>query len=333
MTRRTSFKPALIHVAAVLILVRAAVLSAQPEAPRNWTPQQQWFHDARFGTFIHWGVYSTLEDGEWVMNNRGMTVAEYEKLPPQFNPTQFDAAEWVALAKAAGAKYITITSKHHDGFAMFGTKQSNWNIVDRTPWGRDPLKMLADECHRQGIKLFFYYSQLDWHNPDYYPLGRTGHTAGRPPGGNWSKYLDYMAAQLIQYLVRAAGRDANFLLNVGPLPNGKVQPEFVERLKGVGAWLAKNGESIYGTRGGPFAPRSWGVTTRRGNRIYVHILDWQDKALVLPKLAEPIMSARLLASGDAVKVIEADYGTVLQLPESAGDPVDNIVLIETQHAH
>ncbi len=442
MMRRTSFKPALINVAAVLILVRAAVLSAQPAAPRNWTPQQQWFHDARFGMFIHWGVYSALEDGEWVMNNRGMTVAEYEKLPPQFNPAQFDAAEWVALAKSAGAKYVTITSKHHDGFAMFATKQSNWNIVDRTPWGRDPLKMLADECHKQGLKLFFYYSQLDWHNPDYYPLGRTGHTAGRPPGGNWSKYLDYMDAQLselltgygeiggvwfdgwwdnpaadwrlqqtyalihrlqptaligsnhhrspnpredfqmfekdlpgqktaefnaesqvgklpletcdtinnawgynvkdqhykstdqlIQYLVRAAGRDANFLLNVGPLPNGRIQPEFVERLKGVGAWLAKNGESIYGTRGGPVAPRSWGVTTQRGNRIYVHILDWQDEALVLPKLARPIRSARLLASGDAVKVIEADYGTVLRLPESASDPVDNIVVIETQQAN
>jgi alpha-L-fucosidase len=140
-------------------------------------------------------------------------------------------------------------------------------------------------------------------------------------------------AQLIQYLVRAAGRDANFLLNVGPLPNGKIQPEFAERLKGIGAWLAKNGESIYGTRGGPIAPRGWGVTTQRGNRIYVHILDWQDEALVLPKLARPIASARLLASGDAVKAIEADYGTVLRLPASAADPVDNIVVIETRQAN
>jgi len=140
-------------------------------------------------------------------------------------------------------------------------------------------------------------------------------------------------AQLIQYLVRAAGRDANFLLNVGPVPNGKIQPEFAERLKGIGAWLAKNGESIYGTRGGPIAPRSWGVTTQRGNRIYVHILDWQDEALVLPKLARPIRSARLLASGDAVTVIEADYGTVLRLPASAADPVDNIVVIETRPAN
>ena len=97
-------------------------------------------------------------------------MAEYEKFAPQFNPTEFSAAEIVALAKSAGMKYITITSKHHDGFAMFGTKQTNWNIVDATPYGKDPLKQLAEECRKQGIKLFFYHSQLDWHNPDYYPL-------------------------------------------------------------------------------------------------------------------------------------------------------------------
>ena len=98
------------------------------------------------------------------MNNEKIPVAEYEKLPPQFNPTEFNPAEWVAMAKDAGMKYITITSKHHDGFAMWGTKQSDWDIVDRTPYKKDVLKMLADECHRQGIKLFFYHSQLDWHN-------------------------------------------------------------------------------------------------------------------------------------------------------------------------
>src|SRR5438552_2775588 len=89
-----------------------------------------WFQDAKFGMFIHWGVYSVLGKGEWVMNNDKIPVREYEKLAPQFNPNGFDAAEWVALAKAAGMKYITITSKHHDGFAMFATQQSKWNIVD-----------------------------------------------------------------------------------------------------------------------------------------------------------------------------------------------------------
>ena len=127
-------------------------------------------------------------------------VVEYEKFAPQFNPTQFNAAEIVALAKSAGMKYITITSKHHDGFAMFGTKQNKWNIVDATPYAKDPLKQLAEECRKQGIKLFFYHSQLDWHNPDYFPLGRTGHSAGRPEGGDFNRYLEFMDAQLTELL-------------------------------------------------------------------------------------------------------------------------------------
>jgi alpha-L-fucosidase len=136
--------------------------------------------------------------------------------------------------------------------------------------------------------------------------------------------------QLIHYLVRAAGYDSNFLLNVGPMPNGKIQPEFVERLKAMGEWLAKNGQSVYGTRGGPIAPRPWGVTTQKGNVIYVHILDWQDSALLLPKLARPVQSAGMLGTGDKVEVVDADYGTVLKLPASAKDPVDNIVVLKTR---
>jgi alpha-L-fucosidase len=114
------------------------------------------------------------------------------------------------------------------------------------------------------------------------------------------------------------------------MPSGKIQPEFVERLTALGAWLAKNGESIYGTRGGPISPRPWGVTTRKDNTIYVHILDWQDRALLLPKLGKQIESAAMLGTGDKVEVIEADYGTVLKLPASARDPVDNIVEIKTR---
>ena len=168
------------------------------------TPQnlasRQWFQDARFGLFIHWGVYSVLEDGEWVMNNRKIPVAEYEKVPPKFNPVNYNPADWVALAKAAGMRYITITSKHHDGFAMFDSKLTDWDIVDRTPYKKDVLKMLADECHKQGIKLFFYHSHLDWHHPDYYPRGRTGHNSERPESGEWHRYLDFMDGQLRELL-------------------------------------------------------------------------------------------------------------------------------------
>ena len=129
-----------------------------------------------------------------------MRVSDYERLPSQFNPQNFDPTAWVALAKSAGMKYITITSKHHDGFAMFDSQVSDWTIVQRTPYKRDVLKLLADECHKQGIKLFFYHSQLDWHHRDYFPRGATGHSSGRPESGVWSKYLDYQNAQLRELL-------------------------------------------------------------------------------------------------------------------------------------
>ena len=119
--------------------------------------------------FIHWGVYSVLGDGEWVQNNQSIDKATYQKLPAFFNPISFNPAEWVALAKAAGMKYITITSKHHDGFAMFDSKLTDWDIIDRTPYRKDVLKMLADECRKEGIKLFFYHSQLDWYQDNYFP--------------------------------------------------------------------------------------------------------------------------------------------------------------------
>ena len=404
-------------------------------APEN-LKAREWFQDARFGMFIHWGVYSVLGDGEWVMHNRRMTIAEYEKLAPQFNPTEFNAAEWVALAKEAGMRYITFTSKHHDGFAMWHTRQSRWNIVDATPYGKDVIKMLADECHKQGIKLFLYHSHLDWHHPDYYPRGRTGQYSGRPESGNWYRYLDYLDAQLkelltnygpiagiwfdgwwdkpdadwrlqktyslihrlqpaalignnhhrrpfegedfqmfekdlpgrnttgfrtetqisdlpletcdtinrswgynakdnryksvpelIQYLVRAAGYNANFLLNVGPMPNGKIQPEFVERLRGMGQWLRENGESIYGTRGGPIPPRPWGVTTRKGNKVFVHVLDWPDELLAIPDIPN-VKTAKVFPGGTPVTMRRAEGGLLLRLPAGVRNPIDTIIVLE-----
>lgn len=192
-------------LALVAILLAGAASPARAQdgyqpAPENLKARQE-FQDAKFGMFIHWGVYSVLGDGEWVFHERKLKVHEYERLPKFFDPEKFDAKAWVSLAKAAGMKYITITSRHHDGFAMFDTKVSDWNIVQRTPYGKDPLKMLADEAHRQGIKLFFYYSQLDWHNPDYYPRGATAWDSGRPNQGDWNSYLDdYMDGQLRELL-------------------------------------------------------------------------------------------------------------------------------------
>ncbi|QGY42537.1 alpha-L-fucosidase [Maribellus comscasis] len=139
--------------------------------------RMEWWRDARFGMFIHWGLYAIPagewegkeypQIGEWIMKNARIPVAEYEKLAQQFNPVKFNAHDFVMTAKNAGMKYITITSKHHDGFAMFKSEASKYNIVDATPYGKDVIKALADECHKQELKLCFYYSQSrDWHEPN-----------------------------------------------------------------------------------------------------------------------------------------------------------------------
>jgi alpha-L-fucosidase len=192
----------------LILAVTAAVtgLSATPQGPSltavppERAAAREWFRDAKFGMFVHWGVYSLLGQGEWVMQNQKLPSSSYEWLATTFNPVKFDAASWVATAKAAGARYITITSRHHDGFSMFQTKATKYNIVDWTAFKRDPMKELADECRRQGLKLFFYYSQLDWHHPDFYPRGGTGAASGRPDSGDWNKYLDFMDDQLTELL-------------------------------------------------------------------------------------------------------------------------------------
>lgn len=184
-------------------ILAAPVVNAQSgstDVPRERLDAREWFRDAKFGLFIHWGVYSLLGAGEWVMNNRSIRVADYEYLASTFNPVKFNAAEWVAIAKNAGMRYITITARHHDGFSMFASKVSPYNIVEWTPFKRDPLRELAEECQRQGLKLFFYYSQLDWRAADYYPRGRTGLGTGRPDAGDWSKYIDFMDCQLEELL-------------------------------------------------------------------------------------------------------------------------------------
>ncbi|MGA2328272.1 MAG: alpha-L-fucosidase [Bryobacteraceae bacterium] len=168
------------RICAALLAVTTAflTLSATPAAPDQQRENRlKWWREARFGMFIHWGIYAVPAGewkgqpipgiGEWIMHRAKIPVREYEKLAAQFNPVKFNADEWVAVAKNAGMKYIVITSKHHDGFAMYGSKASKYNIVDATPFGRDPLKELAAACRKAGIKLGFYYSQTqDWHEPD-----------------------------------------------------------------------------------------------------------------------------------------------------------------------
>src|ERR1700741_2583602 len=161
---------------------------------------RQWFDSSKFGMFIHWGASSVLGHGEWVMNVRNIRVDEYTRLINIFNPIDFDAKKWVSTAKNAGMNYITLITRHHDGFSLWDTKQSDWKITN-TAHGKDIVKQLAEECRKQGVKLFFYYSLLDWYRSDYqYETGRTGKGTGRTEKSNWPNYINFMKAQLTELL-------------------------------------------------------------------------------------------------------------------------------------
>ena len=430
------------HLLALALLAGACL--SLPARAQNYTPTEenlksrQEFRDARFGIFLHWGLYAMLATGEWTMTNNNLNYKEYAKLAGGFYPSKFNAAEWVAAIKASGAKYICFTSRHHEGFSMFDTKYSDYNIVDATPFKRDILKELADECHKQGIRLHLYYSHLDWYREDY-PWGRTGRGTGRPDSkGNWPTYYQFMNNQLtelltnygpigaiwfdgwwdqdqnpdfdwqlpgqyelihklqpaclvgnnhhqvpfegediqiferdlpgenkaglsgqdisnlpletcetmngmwgykitdqnykstktlIHYLVKAAGKDANLLMNIGPQPDGCLPQVAVERLKEMSEWMQTYGETIYGTRGGCVAPHPWGVTTQKDDRLFVHILDLQDKALFLPLEGQKVKRAMDFASRQALKFKRVDGGIVLQLDEVPTE-VDKVVELQ-----
>ncbi len=189
------------------LIISVFLIIVQPIlAQENYIPSKenlearQWFQDAKFGLFIHWGVYSILGDGEWVMNNQNISIDDYEKLPAFFNPIDYDPEKWVKMAKDAGMKYITITSRHHDGFSMFDSNITDYTIVKKTPYQKDILKPLAAACKKEGIKLFFYYSLLDWHDDNYFPRGRTGTKIPGRADGNWDDYISFMKAQLTELL-------------------------------------------------------------------------------------------------------------------------------------
>ena len=406
-----------------------------------------WFKDARFGLFIHWGVYSVLGDGEWVMNNQNISIEEYEKLPSFFNPIYFDAEEWVLMAKDAGMKYITITSRHHDGFSMFDSKASDYNIVEKTPYGKDVLKMLAEACKKHDMKLFFYYSQLDWYRDDYYPRGRTGNGISGRGQGEWSDYISFMKAQLtelltnygeiggiwfdgewdqfkwdgkrfgepmadfklaevyslihklqsqaligsnhhlapnpgedfqmfekdlpgrstksfatsaddignlplevcetingswgfnlkdrkhkskkelVQYLIKAAGYDSNLLLNVGPMPNGKIQEEHIKSLKEIGEWIKVNGETIYGTIRGPIDPTDEIASTQKDNTIFIHLLD-NRKTYFIEGYNPKIKKISYYHSNKKVKYQKTKSGLIINVDDNELDEIDTIIELE-----
>ncbi|WP_316804436.1 alpha-L-fucosidase [Pedobacter nototheniae] len=419
---------------------------------QNYTPTasnleaRKTFNDERFGLFIHWGPFSIPGSGEWVMNDRKLTVKNYTLLEDFFNPIDFDAAKWVSMAKNAGMKYITLITRHHDGFSMWDTKYSDFNIMN-TPYKKDIVKMMADECHKQGIKLNLYYSLLDWRREDYpHETGRTGQFSGRKGKGDYASYLQFMKnqltelltnygeigaiwfdghwdqtapegqadrssridwkydeiyglihklqpqclignnhhlsplpgedfqmferdlpgenksglsfqqasnlvpvetcetingswgfnlsdttcktpAELVHYLAKAAGLGTNLLLNIGPMPNGDIQQEFKDRLAYMGNWLKTYGESIYATEAGYLKPQAWGCTTKKGNKLYVHVFNG-EKEISLPNFpSKKITKAYLLKDGLAVKT-QLKNGTVtISANYNASEP-DNVVVLE-----
>lgn len=347
------------------------------------------FEGFRFGIFLHWGIYSTFAQGEWYLNNK-INKDEYAKAASAFYPSYFDANAWIKAIKDSGAKYITFTSRHHDSFSMFKTKESNYNIVDATPFKRDVLKELANACHQQNIDLHIYYSILDWIREDY-PIGRTGLYTGRNLKPNYDSYFNFMKGQisellhnygkvgaiwldgywdhdsdsipfdwrmeefyryihsiqptclignnhhiapingedfqmferdlpgenkaglsgqaishlpleacqtmngmwgykvsdidykstnqLIELLVRSAAKGSNLLLNIGPQPNGELPALALDRLQGIGKWMQKYGATIYETMAGNVPEYTWGVSTSKGKKTYLHVLK-QDAEII-----------------------------------------------------
>ncbi len=430
-----------------VILTLTLVLSLTTLSAQGYTPSeevrrsQSEFAEDRFGIFIHWGIYSMFAQGEWYLQNAGLNRDEYAKAADAFYPHRFDAKEWVAAIKAAGAKYVCFTTRHHDSFSMWDTDCSEYNIVDATPFGRDVLKELAKECRKQGIALHLYYSHADW-SRDEYPRGRTakGVTGRDSTRIDWPTYYDFMNRQitelltdygpiraiwfdgwwdhdedptpfdwqldeqyalvhklqpgcmvannhhqvpfegediqiferdlpgenthglsgqaisrlpletcqtmngmwgykvvdqnyksvetLIRYLVSAAGKGANLLLNVGPQPNGELPAAAVERMQAMGEWLSANGETIYGTTGGDIAEQEWGVTTRKGNRLFVHIFSFEGDELQLP-LGCKVLSAKHYASGENIEFRGTAEGVTLSVGSISGE-IDHIVELVTE---
>lgn len=429
------------------VLVSSLLTATTATAQQGYTPTEenlrsrQEFADSKFGIFIHWGIYSMFAQGEWYLQNATIDKNEYAKAADAFYPHRFNAREWVSAIKDAGAKYICFTTRHHDSFSMWDTEQSEYNIVDATPFGRDVLRELADECHAQGIRLHFYYSHLDWMR-DEYPMGRTGsRIIGRDTTKvNWPEYYEFMNSQirelltnygeigaiwfdgwwdhdqdsvpfdwqlqqqyamihelqpaclvgnnhhqvpfegediqiferdlpgentaglsgqdisrlpletcqtmngmwgyklvdqeykstetLIQYLVSAAGKGANLLMNIGPQPNGELPATAIERLREMGEWTREFGETIYGTTAGDIPVQPWGVTTRKGNRLFVHIMDFDGTELELP-LECRVKKAFTFAGKEPVRFKRTSNGIKLMFDE-APSGVDYIVELETR---
>jgi alpha-L-fucosidase len=423
---------------------------AAPDPARE--ERLKWFRQAKYGLFIHWGLYAipagewkgkrSIGLGEWIMNRASIPVRDYETLATKFNPVKYNADAWVTLAKDAGMKYIVITSKHHDGFAMFKSTVSPYNVVDATPFKRDILKELADACARQNMPLGFYYSQSqDWHEKngagndwdfgpddkkdyDEYLRGKaepqvreiltgygpvaliwfdtprmmTGDRAQRfadivrtlqpktlidgrlgtegdyrstgdnviPPEASseawetpatvndtWGYRTDdtnwKSAGQVTFKLIDIVSKGGNYLLNVGPMPDGVIPQPSQDVLRTVGRWLKINGDAVYGANATPFGEElgeasakgakdvrgnplmypqtEWRLTTKPG-KLFVTFFNEPRTPFALPAFKNPVKRAYQLWDNAPVKYTTENGRTVLDVKRPIIDPMATVVVVE-----
>ena len=423
---------------------------------KNRDQRLQWWRDAKFGMFMHWGIYS-LPGGEWkgkkvsgyaehLMRKEKISRAEYLELAHTFNPVKFNAEEWVRTARDAGMRYMIITAKHHDGFAMYPSGVSDFNIQKQTPFKRDPMAELSAACKKYGLKFGFYYSHaFDWEHPDapgndweyknpggdlnlyggrdwydlhpelltkaqkyvnekaipqvkellrkYHPdilwfdtpqklplsenikilkairetdqsvvvngrlvrfassnFGDYKNTADRPAEfypvtGDWEAipttnesygYHKFDSshkpvAHFIRLLASAASRGGNLLMNIGPRGDGTFDVKDVNILKGIGKWMDKNGESIYGLTASSLPMQSWGVTTQKKNKLYLHVFDWPaDGKLYIGGLRSNIGKVYLLSDPKKLFVAKRlnETDLLITLPRKAIDTANTVLAIE-----
>jgi alpha-L-fucosidase len=423
--------------AAFLVFSTIFAATAPPLGAQVQTPDRlQWFREAKFGLFIHWGVYSMIGREEWARQLLQIPLKEYQYYADNFNPVDFDPDAWAALAKDAGVKYVIITSKHHDGFSIFDSQYTDYDIM-KARYGKDILGPLAASCKKAGIPLGFYYSIMDWHHPDYLPR-RAWETGRSAKGADFGRYMDFAtnqlkelvtkydpavlwfdgewehsneeqrafaiekillglkptllindrlfkrepghgdfgtpenyvpatgvrnpdgsprlweacytmnwngwgynrtetefhsSSQLIRQLIEIVSKGGNLLLNVGPQPDGRIQADFVARLKRMGEWLKTNGEAIYGTTASVFERLPFfGRCTVKGNKLYIHVMGWPaDGRIRLPGLKTDVKKTYLLTGqGRPLPFKRAGKDVIITLPERERDPDATVLVVELQ---